>query len=130
MSRKKMSQLNNQTGKEVINAISKLTSCTIPQVQEVFLALEQIVFTVNDSNYSDNISVTIPYLGKIYFETKKGRKAGTTYMVGGFSKEIKRETRIVEEDEPDSLRLVFKFFPKLQADIKEKSIKRFLKKKW
>lgn len=130
MPRKKMNDLNNQTGKEVIKVLSKTTSCTIPQVQEVFLALEKMIYTLIDSNYSEDISITLPYIGKIYFSKKKGKKAGSTYKVGNFTKNGEMKEVVVKEDQPDCLRLSFKFFPKIQDEVKKKSIKRFLKKKW
>lgn len=130
MPRKKMNELNNQTGSEIINVLAKSTSCTIPQVQEIFLALEKLVYTVIDSNYSDDISITLPYLGKIYFSKKKGKKAGSTYKVGGFSKGEELKIVTVEEDQPDYLRIEFKFNPKIQKETREKSVARSLKKKW
>lgn len=125
-----MSKKKNQSGQDVIKALAKTTSLTIPQVQELFLAYEKLINTVKKSNYADELTIALPYIGKISFIEKKGRKAGTVYRrPNEFKKGEKATDYIVEEDEPNYLRLKFDFLPLLQKETKELSISRYMKKK-
>lgn len=125
-----MAKKNNQTGQDVIKALAKTTSLTITQVQELFLAYENLLYTVAKSNYADEITIALPYIGKISFIEKKGKKAGVTYRKPtSFEKGAETVEYALEEDEPDYLRLKFDFLPALQKTTKETSVSKYMRKK-
>lgn len=119
---------NSQTATDIINTLARTTSLSQAQVKEVFVALECLMNALAKSNYAQDLSITIPYLGKITFSEKKGKKAGSTYkQASGFGGNRKTEIVTIEEDEPDYLRLKFDFMPKIQNLVKEESRNRSIR---
>lgn len=116
---------NTQGVTDVVDAIHKTTTLTKDQIYEVFRAFANLIEAMVKSNHSKGLAITLPYIGKIHFTLKKGRKKGSTYtrfvnadpVNGG----AVMEKYVIEEDEPDYFRLVFTFSPALQERCKNNS---------
>lgn len=117
--------------KIIAKSDSNKTGLTIDQLKE---AINLYTLTIRDLLTSktcpEDIKFTIPNIGKIKLNQKKGLKAGSTYKISenfGMTSEGRRAETItvtVEEDQPDYQRAFVDVFPTLQREIREVSEKR------
>lgn len=107
---------------DVCDYISTHSNLNRSQVKECFEVYYKMISEIICSDYvPKDITITFPKIGHFYFVKKNGRKKGTQYQIPKYfgSKELK--TIVLEEDEPDTLRLSFKVSGTLNNKLKERN---------
>ena len=118
---------------DVYTYCANATSLTQDQVKECFEAYGRMIDALINSDTRDSsITVVLPLIGKFSFKVVKGRKAGSTYLkpnVKNFGDNPNLTPTLVEEDQPDYERLVFKPNRGLQKQLRAVTSKRWLTRK-
>lgn len=118
----------------IIDNIAKTTDLTKAQITESLkIYFSFIEAYLKSSICPKDVKIQTP-IGKLIFKEKMGLKAGSTYKTPidfGNTKDEKgkpkMETVLVEEDQPDYLRVWFEVSPTLQKDVRKVSEDRWYK---